>query len=237
MASPSLSLDTFGLDFDISQSDTPEQTPSSAGQLNNSKAMTKKQQKRERGRKLAEFNRTNRQTHKSTSKRKSKVKRAGCIFPVTRMRNQLRKMFPQSRVTEDAAVYMAAAIEYLVSEMLELAGMAAADFKRMRIKPRHIQLSMRADPELNELLAHVTLAHGGVVPHILPELIKPEEKPSKKTKSTRQSNKDKTATPKSLKNSPVTLTSVEDIMRTAGTSSATDELVPEQSVTSSQSKV
>eukprot|EP00382_Lankesteria_abbotti_P011050 CAMPEP_0113849190 /NCGR_PEP_ID=MMETSP0372-20130328/2962_1 /TAXON_ID=340204 /ORGANISM="Lankesteria abbotti" /LENGTH=81 /DNA_ID=CAMNT_0000818891 /DNA_START=293 /DNA_END=538 /DNA_ORIENTATION=- /assembly_acc=CAM_ASM_000359 len=32
--------------------------------------------------------------------------------------------------------------------------------------PRHLQHAIRCDEELNKMLANVTLAHGGVVPHI-----------------------------------------------------------------------
>ena len=45
-------------------------------------------------------------------------------------------------------------------------GNAARDNKKTRIVPRHIQLAVRNDEELNKLLGSVTIASGGVLPNI-----------------------------------------------------------------------
>ena len=65
-----------------------------------------------------------------------------------------------------ALVYMDAVFEYLAAVILELAGNAARDNKKARIIPRHIQLAVRNDEELNKLLGNVTIASGGVLPNI-----------------------------------------------------------------------
>lgn len=59
-------------------------------------------------------------------------------------------------------MYLAAAMEYMTSEILELAGSAAKQNKKSRINPRHIMLAVRGDEELNGVFKSVTIAAGGV---------------------------------------------------------------------------
>lgn len=92
--------------------------------------------------------------------------RAGLQFPVGRIHRHLRKGNYSDRVGAGAPVYLAAVMEYLTAEVLELAGNAARDNKKTRIVPRHIQLAVRNDEELNKLLGGVTIAAGGVLPNI-----------------------------------------------------------------------
>ena len=92
--------------------------------------------------------------------------KAGLQFPVGRLARYLRRGRYGKRIGSGAPVYMAAVLEYLVAEILELAGNAAKDHKKQRIVPRHIQLAVRNDEELNKFLGGVTIASGGVMPNI-----------------------------------------------------------------------
>jgi histone H2A len=102
----------------------------------------------------------------TSSKAVSKSSRAGLQFPVGRLGRLLRHAKFAERVGAGAPVYLAAVLEYLAAEVLELAGNAAKDNKKTRINPRHILLAIRNDEELNKLLAHTTIAEGGVLPNI-----------------------------------------------------------------------
>jgi len=92
--------------------------------------------------------------------------KAGLQFPVGRIGRYLRKGKYATRMGAGAPVYLAAVLEYLCAEILELAGNAARDNKKSRIIPRHITLAVKNDEELNKLLGDVTIAQGGVLPNI-----------------------------------------------------------------------
>uniref|UniRef100_A0A8C5LSN1 Histone H2A n=1 Tax=Leptobrachium leishanense TaxID=445787 RepID=A0A8C5LSN1_9ANUR len=98
--------------------------------------------------------------------KRSKSAKAGLQFPVGRIHRLLKKGNYAERIGSGSAIYLAAALEYLCAEVLELAGNAARDNKKSRIMPRHIQLAVRNDDELSKLFAGITIADGGVLPHI-----------------------------------------------------------------------
>lgn len=106
--------------------------------------------------------------------RESRTSRAGLQFPVGRIHRMLRNGHYADRIGGGAPVYLAAVLEYLTVEVLELAGNAAKDNKRTRISPRHIQLAIRNDEELTKLLAGVTISQGGVLPNIHKALLMPK---------------------------------------------------------------
>ena len=117
---------------------------------------------------------------KSKGKSTSRSAKAGLQFPVGRIARYMRGMNLADRLGGGAPVYMAAVLEYLAAEILELAGNAARDNKRSRITPRHVLLAIRNDEEFNKLLGNITIASGGVLPNIHAVLL-----PKKKKKGRR----------------------------------------------------
>ncbi|XP_044424291.1 histone H2A isoform X2 [Triticum aestivum] len=116
---------------------------------------------------------------KAGGPRKKSVARsvkAGLQFPVGRIGRYLKNGRYAKRVGTGAPVYLAAVLEYLAAELLELAGNAAKDNKKSRIVPRHL------------LLAGVTIAHGGVLPNINPVLL-PKKTAEKEPKSPKKAAK------------------------------------------------
>ncbi|GAA5963098.1 hypothetical protein JCM3765_001769 [Sporobolomyces pararoseus] len=110
-------------------------------------------------------------TTQGKKKGESAAKKAGLVFPPSRMRRYLKKGHYAARVGQGAPIFLASAIEYLCAEVLELAGNAAIDNKKSRISPRHIQLAVRNDEELNRLFGNVTISGGGVLLNVQPQLL------------------------------------------------------------------
>ena len=75
------------------------------------------------------------------------------------------------RVGVTASVYMASVLEYLAAEVLELAGNCARYFKKQRVFPRCIQLTLLHDKELYQLTRGAIVPQGGVKPFIHPVLM------------------------------------------------------------------
>ena len=73
---------------------------------------------------------------KSGKKATSRSAKAGLQFPVGRVARYLKAGKYATRVGAGAPVYLAAVLEYLAAEVLELAGNASRDNKKSRIVPR-----------------------------------------------------------------------------------------------------
>jgi len=104
-------------------------------------------------------------------KRTSKSKRAGLVFPVSRINSRIKEGKYAKRSGVTAGVYMAGVLEYLVAEVAELAGQIAKHKRKHRITPRHIQIAILSDEEINTLTKGIIIPQGGVIPWIHPTLI------------------------------------------------------------------
>jgi histone H2A len=114
-------------------------------------------------------------------KRNSLSQRAGTVFPVARVRKNLKNFVSRKlRVQVGAACYLTAVLEYLAAEIMELSVNVARDKKKRRIIPRHMLLAIKMDDELDQLLQHVTIAQGGVLKTVHPALL-PKNSRSKKS--------------------------------------------------------
>ena len=102
--------------------------------------------------------------------RTSSATKAGLQFSVARMAKFMKQGRYADRIGGGAPVYAAAAMQYICSEVLELAGNKAQQEKKQRIKPRHVMLAIKEDVELNKLLGNADFAQCGVVPNIPVEL-------------------------------------------------------------------
>lgn len=102
----------------------------------------------------------------TSPKRLSQAKRAGLIFPPKRFTNRLKAGNYAKRIGLGSGLYLAAILEYLVAEVVELAGKAASDNSKRRISPRHIMMAVRNDAELSDLLKEVHFKESGVLPSI-----------------------------------------------------------------------
>lgn len=111
--------------------------------------------------------------------RRSRSEKAGLTFPVSRISRYLKRSCLKNRIAGGAPVFLGAVLEYLVAEVMEVAGNAARANNRRLINPRHILLAIANDTELNKLLKGVTIREGGVLPHIHESLLK--KKGNKKT--------------------------------------------------------
>ena len=130
---------------------------------------------------------TPKKVSRKATKSTSQSKKAGLVFPVGRVSSQLRKGRYAARVSKSAGTYLAAVLEYVTSECLEVAAKAVIQRnKGKRITPRALTLAVRHDADLGALLKDVTLSRGGVVPKIDKAL---ERKKAKKSSGKKVSKK------------------------------------------------
>ncbi len=98
------------------------------------------------------------------NKQVSRSAKAGLSFPVGRIARLLKHGRYSERVGIGAPVYLAAVLEYLVAEILEVAVMVVRQNKKNRIIPRYIFLGLKQDEEFNRMFARTIISSSGVKP-------------------------------------------------------------------------
>ena len=101
--------------------------------------------------------------------------RAGIIFPVGRIGRYMRTKGMTQRVGKHAPIYMAAVMEYICAEVIEVAGQVCNDMRassvarrHMRLIPRHVELAVRDDTDLARFFHNKTFFGAGTTPYINP---------------------------------------------------------------------
>ena len=124
----------------------------------------------------------------NTSKRTAitQSKRAGTDFPVGRIGRLLRRGAFAKNVGNLAAVAMATTLEFIVSDLLELAGTFTLEMKKKRVTPRAIFKAIQDDEELKKIFCNVLIHDGGYKEHI-EEVLTQKVKRSKKSRKASQS--------------------------------------------------
>lgn len=114
--------------------------------------------------------------------------KSGLTFPPKKILSRMRRNKRYGpRIVRSAAIFTTAVLEYICREVLVEAGNSSKANKRTRITPRHIQLAVRNDKDMNKLLGGVVIATGSVLPNIHPVLL------PRKTEATTKSNCQKDA--------------------------------------------
>lgn len=98
------------------------------------------------------------------SKQVSRSSKAGLSFPVGRIARMLKTGRYAERVGIGAPVYLAAVLEYLVAEILEVSVLVVKQNKKNRIIPRYIFLGLKEDEEFRKLFADTIITSSGVKP-------------------------------------------------------------------------
>lgn len=122
----------------------------------------------------------------------SRTMKAEIIFPPSIMEKFLRRFgHSKSYLTENAPVFLAAVIEYIAVEILNVSSLQAQESSKSRITVRHMELGIRNDPDFSRLFERLNLKFlgSGFTPGIHKELLvkkkikkKSKEEKDEKTK-------------------------------------------------------
>ena len=92
---------------------------------------------------------------------KSVQLKAGINFPVIRMKKFMEKLKANKNVNKQAAIFLAAELEYLTAEIADLASQACEQEKKQTIKATHLFKAIDGDDEIRRVLGKGIIHEGG----------------------------------------------------------------------------
>ena len=110
--------------------------------------------------------------------------RAGLLFSIPKVLKLMKRDRLAARVGKRPSVVMAAVMEYLSAEVLELAGNLVLERNKKRVTPRTIMLAISGDDELYKLAGSKAMfRESGVAPHIEAAMLRKKGGKEKKQES------------------------------------------------------
>ena len=122
---------------------------------------------------LASKSKTSRQTTRAT--------KAGRTVPPSRVNRAMKLRSGLKRVGGTAPVYMAAVMEYVAAEILEVACNSTANAKRKRVTPEDISIALRSDADLQKVCGGLALYTGDRLESVAKALVPKARTEPKKT--------------------------------------------------------
>ena len=92
-----------------------------------------------------------------TSRRRAKSRRAGLIFPISRVKRSFKDLTVNLKPRFSGMVFLTSVLEYLVAELLDSSGQVAKEMKKKMITPTFIVLAIFMDGEFRTLLRDVII--------------------------------------------------------------------------------
>ena len=111
----------------------------------------------------------------ATKPKLSRSARADLEMPVARIGRHLKKQHYFKRISDATPVFMAAVLQFLVGEVLDLAGIACKNDGRQRIVPSNIFKGIQEDDSLLQLFDNIVISEGGFAEKIHESLL-PKQK-------------------------------------------------------------
>ncbi|XP_045412760.1 histone H2A-Bbd type 1 [Lemur catta] len=90
-----------------------------------------------------------RDSHRRRRQALSRSTRAELQFPVSRVDRLLREGHYAQRLSSVTPIFLAGILEYLTSNILELAGKEANNNRRVRITPEHVETAVNQNQQLS----------------------------------------------------------------------------------------